>query len=93
MKKFQFPVGQKVKGYGVLNEYGEFDFIPEQSGTRAGRVRQVKSGNGYVLSQTNKRVIVHMNLERGESLPMIKRLMNIVSEIIQVFKDYDFRED
>lgn len=89
MKKIDFVVGQKVKGYGVLNEFGEFEFTPEQTGSRAGQIKQLKQGDGYAISYSKKRVIVHLNIAKGNSLSMIKELMGKVSAVILAFKNYE----
>lgn len=89
MKKVDFPVGQKVKGYGVLNEYGEFEFTPEQTGSRAGQIKQLKQGDGYAISYSKKRVIIHLNIAKKDSLGMIKELMSKVSAVICTLKTYE----
>lgn len=86
--KKDFPVGQKVKGYGLLNEYGEFEFVPEQTGSRKGQTKVIKSGEDYTLSSTKNSVIVHINIKKDRSLAMIKRLTIILSQLITDLRDY-----
>lgn len=90
MRKMDFPVGQKIRGYGTLNEYGEFEFTPEQTGTRAGRIKQLKSGDGFAVSYSNKRVMIHLNIAKKDSLSMIKEVMRVVSNVICILKSYEF---
>lgn len=90
MKKIEMPVGQKVRGYGLLNEYGEFEFIPEQTGTRIGQVKLLKQGDNYTLSTTKKFVIVHLRLEKVNGLGLIVSLMKTVNEIVSNLKNYEF---
>lgn len=91
MKKVDFPVGQKVRGYGLLNEYGEFDFIPEQTGSRQGQTKLIKSNDEYTLSETKKYVLVHFRLPKMESkLDFIKSFLKVFNNALTDLKDYDF---
>lgn len=89
-KKQELPVGQKVKGYGLLNEYGEFDFIPENTGSRAGRTKLVKQGENYTISTTNKVIVVHLRLEKKSGIELLQSLMTMWNEIFNVFRTYEF---
>lgn len=90
MKKLIFPVGQKVRGYGVMNEYGEFDFIPEQKGAREGQINLLKQGHDYSVSTTKKLVIVHLRLEKKNGLALLKDFFAKVNEIMNILKNYEF---
>ena len=90
MKKVDMPVGQKVRGYGLLNEYGEFEFIPEQTGVRQGQTMLLKQGDNYTLSTTKKFVIVHLRLEKMSGMKLIVSMMKTVNEIVQNLKNYEF---
>lgn len=90
MKKVDFPVGQKVRGYGLLNEYGEFDFIPEQTGARQGQTKLIKSNDEYTLSETKKMVIAHIRLPKGDNkLDLIKKFFGILNNILTDLREYD----
>lgn len=89
-KKQELPVGQKVKGYGLLNEYGEFDFIPENTGSRAGRTKLVKQGENYTISTTNKVIVVHLRLEKKKGLELLQGFMAMWNEIFNVIRNYEF---
>lgn len=88
--KMNIPVGQKIRGYGVLNEYGEFDFIPEQKGAREGQINLLKQGDDYSVSTTKKLVIVHLRLERKSGLALLKDYLSKVNEVMNVLKNYEF---
>lgn len=90
MKKIEMPVGQKVRGYGLLNEYGEFEFIPEQTGVREGQVKLLKQGDNYTLSTTKKFIIAHIRMEKESGLTLIVKLMKTVNEIVLNLKNYEF---
>lgn len=89
MKKFNFPVGRKVKGYGVLNEYGEFDFIPEQTGSRNGVVKLIKAGEGFSVKHTQKCVMVHITIDKGDKLTTLKKFMQMSSQVLLILRDYE----
>ena len=90
-EKMEMVPGVKVKGYGLLNEYGEFDFIPEQTGSRSGQTKLVKAGQDFTVSTTNKSLIVHMRMDKaGTMLDRLKRYSNLTTEILSIIRDYDF---
>lgn len=83
------PVGVKVKGYGLLNEYGEFDFIPEQTGSRRGQLKVLKETATYTISVTKEKVIVHQRIKKGKKINMINDFLNTENSILLDLKDYD----
>lgn len=89
-QKIDLPVGQKVRGYGLLNEYGEFEFLPEQKGCRRGRLSLMKQADGYSLSSTRQNVIIHICFPKGDTMTMVKQLTKVMSNIIMDFKEYVF---
>lgn len=90
-QQMEIAVGQKYAGYGVLNEYGEWTFIPSQVGSRQGQKKFVVGGNEYTIYSTKKKVIVHLTLDRGEKMSILKKLASLVEILMLHFKDYDFR--
>ena len=90
MKEKRMEVGVKYKGYGMLNDFGEFEFTPEATGSRVGQIKVVKETVSYKLSTSKKFVLIHLKLERASGLDLIKDLMNIVNNLIQDFKKYEF---
>lgn len=85
-----FPVGQKVRGYGLVNEFGEFDFIPEQTGIREGQTKLVKQGDNYSITTTKKLVIVHMRFDIAERMKLLKNFFQTIDNLIEDLKKYDF---
>lgn len=91
MKKITFLPGQKVPGYGVLNEFGEFEFTPSQVGSREGAIKVVTSGDNYTLSETSRSLIVHIRFNKeGSTLDRLRNFMNISNTILLKLKDYEF---
>ena len=89
-QKIEIPVGRKVRGYGLLNEYGEFEFTPEQTGIKAGAVKVVKQAENYTVSNSKNCLIVHINVRKGEKMAMMKSLMQTVATILEVIRTYNF---
>lgn len=90
MKKMEMPVGKKIRGYGLLNEYGEFDFIPEQTGLREGQVKLLFQGDEYTISTTKKLVVIHVRLEKVNGLELVKKYFSTMNKIFDKLKNYDF---
>ena len=89
-KRFQLETGVKYRGYGYVNAFGEFEFTPEQTGSRLGRRRLVKEGDAYTIAETRNTRIVHITLPKGvKGLDLIKKFMEVVNTIVKVFGDYE----
>lgn len=90
-KKLNLEPGQKYRGYGILNEYGEFEFIPEETGSRLGQVKKLTSGDGYDVSTTKKYVIMHIKVKKSKtSLEMMRNLLRITDKLIEIVRTYEF---
>lgn len=90
-KEMEFVKGKRYPGYGWINDYGEFEFTPEQTGSRAGQTSIVKAGDDYTVSKTKNYVLVHLRLKRPfKPTEGVFNLMRRVDEIIKVFKEYEF---
>lgn len=89
-QKKLMEVGKRYKGYGYLNEFGEFEFTPEDTGSRMGVQKRVKEGANYKVSTTNKYVLVHIRIKRpGGGLVGVKKLMAEVDEVLKIIMSYD----
>lgn len=82
-------VGKKYRGYGILNEYGEFDFLPEETGSRSGKIKTIKETSSYVLSTTNKKVLIHIRLERVGGIKLVQKFLKTVNELITELRNYE----
>lgn len=89
-QRMDVQIGVKYSGYGVLNEFGEWNFIPSQVGSRKGRKKFVCGDNDYTVYTTNKKVLVHMSLERADRFGVIKCFLKIVDRLLNTFREYDF---
>ena len=88
--KLQLQPGEKVKGYGLLNEYGEFEFIPEKTGSRAGAVKLIKEGENFTISTTKNKIIVYFRFDKLKGLELIKKFLQESTNVLNILKDYDF---
>lgn len=90
LKKELIP-GKRYKGYGVLNEYGEFMFEPEETGAHAGREKVIFASQGLRISETKKLIMVKFNLEKQtEKYLYVQALMKIYNLISKKIMNYDF---
>ena len=90
LKKGQLEVGKRYRGYGTLNEYGEFSFEPENTGIRAGVIRQIAVRDGVTLSHTRDNLIVHMKIKKSENQrDYLREIMKRVDVLLGLLKDYE----
>lgn len=89
-KKMELKAGIKYRGYALLNEFGEIDFIPEQTGAREGQIKLLCEGENYKVSTTEKKIIVHLTIEKCSGLELMRKLYNRIGEISTKLKDYEF---
>lgn len=86
----ELQAGTKYKGYFWVNEYGEIQVQPEQTGANAGRMKIIKEGTGWTVNNTQKKVIVHISFDKQENkLENIQVFMKKVDEVINVLKEYE----
>ena len=90
LKKGQLEVGKRYRGYGTLNEYGEFSFEPENTGVRAGVIKQIAVREGLSLSHTREHIIVHMKIKKSENQrDYLREIMKKVDVLLGLLKDYE----
>lgn len=91
MEKREMRPGQKYRGYGILNEYGEFEFIPEDTGSRKEAVKLLKQGDGYTVSYSKRSVIIHIKLSRKLKWPgeMLNEFVTKFNNIFKVVKTHE----
>lgn len=89
-KRKELVPGVKYRGYGYLNEFGEFEFVPENTGSRQGRKKLLKQGERFTVSTTNAHVVIHMLIGReSEKLKLAKEFMQVVNDVLVVLRDYE----
>ena len=83
--------GKRYRGYGFINDYKEFCFEPERTGSHAGQIKEVVVRDGIRVSESKKLVIVKLNIDRQPDklayLKVLARMYNVLSDI---FQEYEF---
>lgn len=82
--------GVKYPGFGCLNEFGEFEFIPSQVGSRKGVVKLVKEEKDFTVSTTKNLVIVHLRIPRTRGLNLLSSFLRAIDKVLLVLRSYDF---
>lgn len=84
-------VGRRYLGYGYINEYGQFDFTPQQKGSQAGREKVVFTDSDYTISTTKNYVLIKMRIPKGGNCSTIPTLfINRFNKILKKLMNYDF---
>lgn len=91
LKEMEIKVGVPYKGSGVLNNFGQWTFTPSQVGSREGQKKFVTGGENYTLYSTNKKVIIHISLDRADKMELLSAFMKLTDNLLLHFKNYDFR--
>ena len=82
--------GTRYRGWGVVNDYGQFDFTPENSGAREGTIKQVCQRDGVTVSHTKDNIIVHIKMRKMVTL---KQYMDVIwnkfSTVVNILREYE----
>ena len=90
-KIVQMVAGQKYRGYGILNDFGEFEFIPEEKGAREGVIRKVTMGDGDEASMTKKYILFRVKIQRnGTVMTRLSEFCKKFDNLLKVIKEYEF---
>lgn len=91
MKKIKLEPGKRYKGYAVLNEYGEINFTPEQTGSRPDLKKIVIATEDYTIYETKKFLIASLRVDRSLSFQSrVQNLLGIFNLVLSQFYKYDF---
>ena len=91
-KKEEMKPGVRYKGYGFINEFKEFCFQPEATGSQAGREKMLKSwpDDMITLKETKNYLIITMKESKSaEETQRVKDLMHKFNLIFNFLKDYE----
>lgn len=90
MDKKNLEPGKRYRGYGFVNEFGEFQFVPEDTGSRAGREKCVLENDGLRVSETKKLLIIKMNIEKvSDKVELAKRIFVMFNRITKFINKYE----
>lgn len=82
--------GVKYKGYGTLNSFGEFEFIPEQTGSRKGQRKLLKMGKNFTISETNQCILIHLNVSKQkDKVALMREYLKLTNNVLSIIKDYE----
>lgn len=68
LEKKDMEVGKRYKGYGVLNEYGQFEFTPCKKIDDSSRMKIVKSGADYTIYESKNVFRLSFTFPKGNSM-------------------------
>lgn len=89
-KRLDLIPGQKYKGYGFINEFGEFEFTPEQTGSRKGVKKFIKTGEGFTVCETRDLLITHITVRKTpKKVELMKEYLNIFNKTLEIIRDYE----
>ena len=89
-KKFDFPVGKKVKGYGLLNEFGEFDFFPEQTGSHPNSMKVIVDNPNFTIYRCKKKLKVVLNLETSQNrIELFQQFASKYNKVLNFLMNYE----
>lgn len=82
--------GVKYAGYGIINEFREFQFLPVRKGANEGRMKCVKQGDGWAVHNTRDNVIIHLKIKRrNKVIDMIADYLKLHAKVVNILRDYD----
>lgn len=82
--------GKRYRGWGYINEFKEFVFEPENTGSRAGVIKHVTQRDGVSVSHTRDFILLHIKLEKCNDVTKYMKLVwNKFSTIIDILKSYE----
>lgn len=89
-QKFDFEVGKKYRGYGYLNEYGEFNFDPEKTGSRSGVIKNIATREGVSLSHSKNFLFVYLKIHKTKSIcnyfSEITKKLDVVFKMLRTYE-------
>lgn len=92
LKKEEMKPGVKYKGYGFINEFKEFCFQPEATGSQAGREKMVKAwpDDMITLKETKNYLIITMKEDKtSDEAERVRDLMRKFNLIFNFLKTYE----
>ena len=85
------PVGKKVKGYGLLNEFGEFEFTPAKVGANLGKLKTVKEDEDFSFKESINYLLVNIRIPKSKTrMSRVQAYLNIMNKVLNVISTYEF---
>lgn len=90
-KKIDLVPGVKYRGTGCITEYGEFDFVPEQKGTKPNNMKLVKETDDFSLYESKDFVKVTVKIPKvTKKTELISKFMKSFTNAVLELKNYEF---
>lgn len=89
-QKGEMVPGKRYRGYGYINEFKEFSFEPENTGSRAGVIKAVTQRDGVNVSHSRSFILLRLKVPKSTNkMEVIQTVMRKVNTIIKILKEYD----
>lgn len=89
-KKSEMIPGKRYRGWGFLNEYREFCFEPEETGSREGVIKQICSRDGISLSETKGNLLIRVKVPKEPNKAiLVSNILRKVNSISKLIYEYD----
>lgn len=89
-QKEQMVPGKRYKGYGFINEYKQFCFEPEATGSQAGRETILYSKEDVTLKKTKNYLLVNIRICKNLSeAEMAKKMMEKFNVAFNFLREHE----
>ena len=89
IEKKDIEVGQLYKGYGVLNEYGQFEFTPCKKMPQEQRMKIVRSGEDFTLYECKHTFRLAFTFRKGKDwMQTVQSFVAATSRAAVLIKEY-----
>lgn len=89
-KRSEMVPGKRYRGYGYINEFREFMFEPEDTGSREGVIRRICSKDGVSVSETRNNILVHFKVQKRQTRPeLVIELTRMFNCLLNIMRDYE----
>lgn len=82
--------GKRYRGYGYINEFKEFCFEPENTGSREGVIKAICTRDGIGVSETREHLLIRVKMAKCSNLlDRLRELTKVYNKIVKIFREYD----
>ncbi|MBQ5712871.1 MAG: hypothetical protein IIV77_00035 [Bacteroidaceae bacterium] len=82
--------GKRYRGYGFVNEFKEFCFEPENTGSREGVIKAICTRDGIGVSETREHLLIRIKMRKCPNLlERIKELSKVYNQLLKIFREYE----
>ena len=81
--------GKRYRGWGWVNDYKEFCFEAEKTGSNAGKIKEICVRDGVHVKESKRLIMFSFNIEkstRPEHIKELARLFNTASKILNEYE-------